>query len=305
MPDPLQSALISAAFAPIQNSGWLRVTGDDRVRWLNGMVTNSIQTLAPGQGCYNFVLNAQGRIQADCTAWLLPESILLQTPDPAALTTLFDRFIIMDDVELTPMPMHGVLLAGPKAAEVVTGLGLPAPDPLVLVQAGDTTVLHAHSPLVPRYEIWSASPLLMPDLPELTPEDLMGLRLLEGTPVVGVDIRDKDMAQETAQTRALHFSKGCYLGQEIVERIRSRGQVHRTLHGFVLDGELPAPGAPLLFEEKPVGELTSAVAISHPGLVHLALGIVRREALEHASEANPITYPGGKARPQTLPYKPG
>lgn len=305
MPDPLQSALSSAAFASLQNSGWLRVSGADRVRWLNGMVTNSIQTLTPGQGCYNFVLNAQGRIQADCMAWLLPDSILLQTPDPETLATLFDRFIIMDDVELTHISMHGLLLAGPEASVFLTGLGLPAPDPLTLVQVGDTTVLHAHSPLVPRYEIWSVSPLPLPELPELTPENLASLRLLEGTPLVGLDIRDKDMAQETGQTRALHFSKGCYLGQEIVERIRSRGQVHRTLHGFVLEGELPAPGTSLLFEEKPVGELTSIAAIHCSGPLQLALGIVRREALERASEANPITYAGGTARPETLPYKSG
>ena len=95
-----------AAIAPLDQTGWIRVTGEDRVRWLNGMVTNSIQDLAPGQGNYNFVLNAQGRIQGDLTAWMLEDSILLEiTCDQLEnLTAYFDRFIIMDDVELSPMP---------------------------------------------------------------------------------------------------------------------------------------------------------------------------------------------------------
>src|SRR5579863_6817833 len=99
----LSPILTSAAFAPIQNVGWIRVTGSDRVRWLNGMVTNNIAALKPGEGCYNFFLNAQGRIQADATAWLLEDSILLQTAADRipALIAMLDHFIIMDDVELS------------------------------------------------------------------------------------------------------------------------------------------------------------------------------------------------------------
>ena len=76
---PLADLLTRAAFAPIENVGWIRVTGSDRVRWLNGMVTNNIAALKPGEGCYNFFLNAQGRIQGDATAWMLEDSILLET----------------------------------------------------------------------------------------------------------------------------------------------------------------------------------------------------------------------------------
>ncbi len=108
------------------------------------------------------------------------------------------------------------------------------------------------------------------------------LRILEGTPLYGTDIRDKDLPQETDQTRALHFAKGCYLGQEIVERIRSRGTVHRTFSGFILTGELPAPGTRILdADDKPVGELTSVARIQLPaGTDQLALGYIRREALD-------------------------
>jgi folate-binding protein YgfZ len=146
-------------------------------------------------------------------------------------------------------------------------------------------------------------------------EALEALRILEGTPRYGIDIRNNetahDLPQETGQTRALHFSKGCYLGQEIVERIRSRGNVHRTFSGFSLTGALPEPGAVLTAEGKPVGELTSVAAIPLPEsstqpahIVQLALGYVRREALPVTAQARnlPIEYPGGVATPTALPY---
>ena len=108
--------------------------------------------------------------------------------------------------------------------------------------------------------------------------------------------------QETSQSRALHFTKGCYLGQEIVERIHSRGGVHRTFTGFILTGALPTPGTQLEAVSTPVAELTSVAAISlpdQPAPIQLALGIVRREALDRNLT---LTYPGGTATPIALPY---
>jgi aminomethyltransferase len=104
------------------------------------------------------------------------------------------------------------------------------------------------------------------------------LRIACGIPLYGVDIRERDLPQETEQQRALHFSKGCYVGQEIVERIRSRGNVHRKFSGFDVRGPLPAPGTKLQSEGKDVGEVTSAAVLpaadgDHP----VALGYIRRE----------------------------
>ena len=118
---------------PLPGKGWLRVTGADATRWLNGMLTNSIQALQPGAGCYNFVLNAQGKIQGDCTVFLDPAqgtepALLLQTSSDQleTLRTWFDRFIIMDDVELADLEpgWQGLELAGPEAAAL---LDLPYP----------------------------------------------------------------------------------------------------------------------------------------------------------------------------------
>ncbi len=307
----LEAALTAAVFAPIHNVGWIRVTGEDRVRWLNGMVTNSITALKPGEGCYNFFLNAQGRIQGDCTAWLLEDAILLQTAADRIPTLIayLDHFIIMDDVELTPVEARsGLQLTGPEAQQLLAKLDLTTGPINGLIQVrwqGEMLdVIAAQSTISPRYEIWSdpatlgliSETLRHLGAIEATPETLEHLRLLEATPLYGTDIRDKELPQETNQTRALHFSKGCYLGQEIVERIRSRGQVNRLFQPLILTGAIPEPGTVLTANDKPAGEITSAAQVHGHGI--LALGYVRREALDtHAI----LTYPGGTAtsRPAT------
>ena len=318
---PLSDLLTRAAFAPIENVGWIRVTGSDRIRWLNGMVTNNIADLKPGQGNYNFFLNAQGRIQGDATAWMLEDSILLETAADRipALIELLDRFIIMDDVALAPLhDYYGVLLAGPRAEEFLALAGLPVPEGSglhhITLPEDDNgnpfEIIRADATLVPRFEVWcydlkrdGISSYIGSKLntPEATPGAVNQLRILSGTPLYGVDIRDKDLPQETNQTRALHFSKGCYLGQEIVERIRSRGAVHRTFTGFLLEGTQPEPGTTLQSEDKTIGELTS---VAHIGSSQIALGYVRREALEQAAldKKTTLTYSGGIATPAALPF---
>jgi folate-binding protein YgfZ len=128
---------------------------------------------------------------------------------------------------------------------------------------------------------------------QIAPETLEAFRIYEGRPKFGVDIRDKELPQETNQPHALHFNKGCYLGQEIVERIRSRGQVHRLLTRFTLEGDFPAElPAALESNSKPAGEITSAAKI---GDTIYALGYARREFLETKA---PFSYPNGTATPR-------
>jgi folate-binding protein YgfZ len=318
--EPLHALLTRSAFAALPQTGWIKVTGDDRVRWLNGMTTNSIQQLQPGQGNYNFLLSAQGRIQGDAYTFALADHLLLES-DRAhipSLIELLDRFIIMDDVLLEDVSAdrHGFVCAGPTAAATLQTLGIDtaALEPLALRsltwQGSKITLLSAYSPLVPRFELWTEDAATAQALAEaLTttgadPADadaLEQLRLLEGTPRYSVDIRDRELPQETEQIRALHFAKGCYLGQEIVERIRSRGNVHRTFHAFLLTGALAPAGTALESDGKPVGELTSAVTIPLPtGPVQLALGYIRREALDRGL---PLYYPGGEAAPVSVPYR--
>ncbi len=303
----------AAAGPDTQAGGWIAVSGEDGVRWLNGMVTNSVQALTPGDGAYSFLLSAQGRIQGDATVWAEKDRLLLQTSaDQAApMLAMLDRFIIMDDVELQDLSAdsHGLLIAGPLAAEKLGSVGVAARASRLLKRQTLTwrdrpiVLINAYSPLVPRFEVWSPEAdsisqlreaLLQSGATACDTASVELLRMAEGTPRFGRDIRDRDLPQETAQTRALHFNKGCYLGQEIVERIRSRGNVHRTFTSFVLHGVAPQPGTPLLADSKQVGELTSVASALIDG-EHLALGFIRREALERNLA---LTYVGGRAEPR-------
>lgn len=321
MPNDSQTELATlreaAGFARITDRAFLRVTGSDAARWLNGMVTNAIQTLTPGEGCYNFLLNAQGRIQGDGTVYREssadPAEFLLVTSGSQvdAIQQHLDRFIIMDDVELTSShgDESGLLLLGKEAPAVLGSLGLPALDPLRLVHAdtehGPVLLFTPAAGSVPRYELRAPAATIEGlrkalTIPEVSANTLELLRLLEGTPIFGQDIRNTetahDLPQETAQAHALHFAKGCYLGQEIVERIRSRGQVHRQFMAFRLTGELPERlPAPLEAAGKPAGEITSAAIVPLPeGATLVALGYARREALDTRQA---LTYPGGIALP--------
>jgi aminomethyltransferase len=317
----LAALLNGAGLSPLDRIGWIRVSGEDRVRWLNGMVTNSIQDLQPGKGCYNFLLSVQGRIQGDGYIFSEPNALLLETASGQvpSLMSLLDRFIIMDDVELTDNTnsWSGLSISGPQAASLLEDIGLPIASLSELEMQGtswnsaDVTVIRAYSPLVPRFELWTQQTtvealfqdLLSSGAVRCDTQSQEWLRMLEGTPLYGTDIRDKELPQETAQNRALHFAKGCYLGQEIVERIRSRGNVHRTFTAFRLEGALPIPGTALEADGKQIGELTSVAAIplteDHENKVQIGFGYIRREALERNLA---LQYSGGTAIPVSHPF---
>jgi len=309
--------------AGVYDLGWrrfLRCAGRDRVRWLNGMVTNSVSALEENAGCYAFVLNAQGRIQGDLDIYRLgqqPETLWIETDcrQIEPLTAFLRHYIIMDQVTLDVNEAWTVLgIAGPRAGDKLAAIDLPAAG-LLPLQLRETSwrgnravVVATYSPRVLRYEVWVETQAVL-DLWNALQDALCvpcgvnateQLRILEGRPTYGIDIGDRDLPQETNQMRALNFTKGCYLGQEIVERIRTRGNVHRTLSGFQLAGEPPSPRTALQVDGKSVGEITSTGCISIPshGERVLALGHIRREAL--ASKI--LTADGFAATPCDLPF---
>ncbi len=313
----LHALLDGVGVSRLDETAWISVLGEDRVRWMNGMTTNSIQQLKPGEGCYNFSLSAQGRIQGDGYVFAAPTELLLETArsQAAKLIELLDRFIIMDDVELKNAPRYGLLCAGPKAAETLKTLGIEVDElgPLtrhnVTWRGIELSLINAYAPLVPRFEVWIDSSeqretvwsaVIDGGAVAVEAAAVEQLRMLEGTPRYGVDIRDRELPQETGQTRALHFAKGCYLGQEIVERIRSRGAVHRTFQAFRLEGATARAGDVLSAESKAVGELTSVASVPlASGAIQLGLGYIRREALERRVA---LEYPGGVATAVDVPY---
>ena len=272
--------------------------GEDRVRWLNGMVTNNVRDLAAGHGVYAFLLSPQGRIQADLYAFNLGEKLIVETESAQAgkMLEIFDHYIIMDDVEVENRARRIAVLgvAGPNAAKLLAAAGFAGEDlpPLELRNATwhghQITIVHGDNPLLPAYELWvdaEAKTELQQALAqagaiEIHDEALEMLRIASGIPKYGTDIRDRDLPQETAQDRALNFSKGCYIGQEIVERIRSRGAVHRMLTGFEVEGTIPAPGFRVQHEGKDVAELTSVAVIpTRAGDRSVALGYGRKELM--------------------------
>jgi folate-binding protein YgfZ len=240
---------------------------------------------------------------------LLLDTSIEQVP---ALMGHLDHFIIMDDVELADVSQQwtGLSLAGPHARQVLAMLGFsPSTPSLENARMSSTkigeiacTIIEAYHVAVPRYELWFApehvhavwETLQAAGANPVGWEAMETLRVLEGIPLYGVDLNDRDLPQETAQTRALNFSKGCYLGQEIVERIRSRGKVNRQFRQFTLQGN-PPESLPLELHSKdqPVGRITSTASLSSAGLPQvLALGFARVEVLERDQE---IAYDGGMA----------
>jgi len=294
--DEFRALVSNAAVYDLSTRARISLNGSDRVRWLNGMVTNNVRDLAAGHGVYAFLLNPQGHPQADLYAYNHGESVLVDIDRTLLEKVLgiFDHYIIMDDVEVTDLSDKASVLgiAGPKARATLQAAGVEFPDlePLqfaeVIRHNMPLTVTRNDNVAVETYEVQLEPPAKSEVSQALvnagaTPVGEAALELLRiacGIPRYGQDIRERDLPQETEQARALHFSKGCYVGQEIVERIRSRGSVHRKFTGFHVDGTLPELGNKIQLDGKDNGEITSVAALpTAQGELKVALGYLRRE----------------------------
>jgi folate-binding protein YgfZ len=307
----LDSLLRSAG---VSDLGWrskIVVSGGDRLRWLNGMVSNAVQSLPEGQGNYSFLLSVQGRIQGDCYVYRRADDLLLDTSldQLPGLIGHLDHFIIMDDVELTDVSRQwtALSLAGPRAHQVLGNLGITVSSERVenarmtdvKIAEVPCILIEAPQAVVPHFELWFSPVQILAVWETLQAagaapcglEATEALRVMEAIPLYGVDLNDRDLPQETAQARALNFNKGCYLGQEIVERIRSRGKVNRQFRQFQLNGAQPQSlPVELRSGDQAVGRITSVATV--PQL--LGLGFIRVEVAERDQE---ITYEGGVAVP--------
>lgn len=244
----------SASLFELPGRGRIQALGEDRKRLLHAMTTNDVQRLEPGEGCYAFFLSAQGRILSDVTI-LAQEDHLLLDVEPAQRQAIFDhldKFIIADDVTLEDASDEQTTLAleGPRAKEILESIGAPVPETAYgsAPWAGRLVVRTSYTG-AEGYHLY-LSPLDAPVLTE-TLEDAGAVpagadevetaRILQGRPLYGVDIAATNLPQETQLSQALHFSKGCYLGQEIVERIRSRGQVNKLLQRIEFEPDAAPP----------------------------------------------------------------
>lgn len=286
-----------AAWFDLSGRGLIRMTGEDRARLLHAMTTNDIQRLSQGHGCYAFFLNAQGRILADVNVFTLEDAFLLDTEPEVREKVLLhlDQYIIADDVTLTDESSQwGVLgVEGPESASVMKKLGAPAPgEPWDieiweggLVAAVSATGASGFRIFVPAAEKEDMiARLQAAGVPEADNEEVNVVRLEHGKPRYGVDISERYLTQETNQMHAISFAKGCYLGQEIVERVRSRAQIHRMLHPVrIRSSNAPSTGKKLAAEGKDVAEITSA-AFSPALREVVALAYVRIDQLQSKKE---------------------
>jgi len=296
----------------------IQLTGGHRVRWLNGMVTNNIRDLATGHGVYGFLLTPQGHIRGDIYAYQRGDSLLVDTDQGQLEKVLgiFRRYIIMDDVKIADLNdrLTAIGLAGLGSEDVLKNAGIEFSS-LQALQFADViwqeitmTLVRGDNPLVESFELWVApenvsavwGALVAAGAGPVSSATLELLRIASGIPRYGQDIRERDLPQETGQQRALSFTKGCYIGQEIVERIRSRGSVHRQFSGFEIEGTLPAPGTKVQAGGKDVGETTSTAYLPiENGKRGVALGYVRRE---FAAPNQELAVGDGKARVAALPF---
>jgi folate-binding protein YgfZ len=281
------------AWIDLSSRGKIRATGEDRVRFLHAMCTNHVQQLTPGAGCYAFFLNAQGRILADANIYCFEDHFLLDTEPETRRTIIehLEKYIIADDVTLEDVTesLPSISLEGPRSAEIMASLGAPLPaTPLAWVPwerrgvaANGVTGSAAFSIFYPPDEGESVrDALAQAGVVEAAADDVRRVQMEHGRARYGVDFSDAHIPHETQLLHAVHFNKGCYLGQEIVERVRSRGLVHRLLVRIAIEGTEPPPaGAEVTVEGGAVGRISSAAFSPSAGRV-LAFAFLRREVVD-------------------------
>lgn len=303
---------------------YLTTSGPDAASFLHRMTTNEINGLAPGQGRYGLQLDAQGHIVADFYSLRMDDHILLECDwaRRAALRAVLEKHIIADDVEVSDASNELASLAveGPQAERllkaalsqgVIPGSELNhawvrfGETPVLVARLGETGEVGFRLIFVVEFaqNVWDAleAQRRHVDWKPVGHTALNILRTEAGIPWSGVDMNEQTLPPEAGlETRAISYSKGCYLGQEIIERIRSRGHVNRKLVGLMLDAaSLPAAGAKLRRNGKDAGVVTTAVHSPTLGRT-IGLGYLRREFLEPGTKLE--VEGGGSAEVATLPF---
>jgi folate-binding protein YgfZ len=275
-----------AAWLDLSARGRLIARGRDRARFLHNVSSNDIKGLKPGSGCYAFLLTPQGRIQADLYIFCFPEHFLIdtepETREQARAQIL--RYKVADQIELEDVTDRTAAIGveGPGAAAVLAGLGVPIPGEYQHLYWNGHTVAGITETGQPGVRIYTATEQRDEVIRQLegagvvpaSADEVRTVRIENGKPRYGEDIVETSLPQETRQMHAVSFTKGCYLGQEIVERIRARGHVNRQLVRIQVEGqELPARGSTVPYD---TGEAEVTSAAYSPDLGRaIALGYAR------------------------------
>ena len=274
------------------------VTGRDRAAFLQGMLTNDVKGLQPGQGCGAAFLDAHGKVVALLSVYALDDRLWLELPPGLTEKTLqaLDRFLISEKASFEAADDGFVVVAVQGAGarpllEELSGRGLELPlyaHAEAAVAGAPVRVIHRAEAGAPGFHCWTApehgaalwQALRTAGATPVGFEALDVLRLEAGVPWYGRDVDETAIMPETRLEHLVHYSKGCYIGQEVVARVKYRGHVNRALAGIMLEGDrVPRAGARVVADGKEVGRITSAARSFALG-VPIALGYVRREHFE-------------------------
>ncbi len=295
--------LLPISLYPRIGRGLLELRGADRQAFLQGMVSNDVLALAPGQSCHAALLDSTGHLLADLRVHTFPEFLLLET-DIVCLPVLFntlDKLLIIEDVQMADATAQWATLSvlGQGASELVSAL---------LHLPGEVRPLAY--PVAPGLDLWlpaesyAAAWAMLTDAGAAPLDDAgwQTLRVEAGLPAWGQELTSAILLPEAGMEDAVSYTKGCYVGQEIVARLHARGHANRGLRRLVLadDAPVPPPGATLHVPEdglepgREIGRITSAVASPLLGGRAVALGYVRREYWEDGTPVSvQIVQPGG------------
>jgi folate-binding protein YgfZ len=310
---PLRAALEGVALHDLSARELLAVTGEDRVSFLHGMVTQDVKGIHAHGVAYTALITAKGAMVSDARIWQREGELLLETEGGLAgpVKEFLEKHLISEEAEVHLRPELAVLaLVGPQARaflEAHLGASVDAPAG-PFAQVGEALIAPSHLAGRPGYDLlvpraqastWRAALEAKGAVP-LDASTYEQVRVEAGVPRFGQDMTETTIPLEANLDRALHYNKGCYIGQEVIARATFRGQMSRKLTGLVLGaGELPASGTELHREGKKVGWITSAVRSERLGQA-IALAYVHRYSLDAGTQ---LELPGGgTATVQPLPF---
>jgi len=280
------------------------LAGNDRVRFLHGQITNDVKKLRDGEGCYAALTTAKGKMESDLNVFSLPDELLLDFEPGLAekISRRLEKFIVADDVQITDAaPYYGLLsVQGPKAEQVISAAGLAngaLEKERSIGKISDGALGEIYLANLPRlgmngFDVFAPNQSLgaVADKLAAAAKDVGGrlcgwtafetARIEAGIPRFGADMTEANLPMECGIDQAMSFNKGCYIGQEVLNRVHTMGHVTKELRGLRLADDLkalPRAGDKLFHNGKETGFVTSAV--KSPALkANIALGYVRREA---------------------------
>jgi len=311
-----------AGLSDLSHQGCLLITGADRLSFLQSLISNDLNGLKTGEGCYALLLSPKGKILSDFHLFVLPEALLMTLPASSAEKTQKHllRFRLRAKVVFSFPPWGHLLLSGPEApARLARLLGenlKPMPTPSLIQKSfmGLSLLcikadmmgegLHLYFPEEGMDALWQA--LLGLDIRPVGQAALEIRRIEAGRPLYGIDMGEEILPVEAGiQKEAISYTKGCYPGQEVMARIRTYGHVNKQLSGLILEGDvLPKQGDKVFAGDKAVGWVTSAAASPLLGK-NIAMAYLRTQAAR-PGEALVLQSAGGRIEAQAaaLPFSP-